>query len=121
MNWYQLNQEEVMRAAQREFAGKVIEWDTCDLYMKDLESGEIHMQGITQPFFVSTHYVYEERVVKGNNTRYKVSVPLIYVKDNAYDPIYDLKGQTYCVYEENNVYHFISYDAYLDWIIAQRV
>jgi hypothetical protein len=116
MIWYQLDENAVLEAAKNQFPSKYINYDTCDLYLKNLEKGTIRFSNIDQNFFVSTHYVYEERLVKGNQTRYKVAIPLLTVKNNPYDIVYDVADCTYCVYKENDTYQFILYTEFLDKI-----
>ena len=58
----------------------------------------------------------EERLVKGNQTRYKVAIPLLTIKNNPYDIVYDVADCTYCVYKENDTYQFILYTEFLDKI-----
>lgn len=119
MKWYQLNKEEVLEAAKQRFANQYVTYDTCDLYLKDLEKGIITFQGMDQLFYVSTHYVYEEKEVKGNKTRYKVAIPLLIVSDDPYRAIYDTASHSYSVYLEDNTYHFILYRDFLEKIIQQ--
>lgn len=113
MNWYQLDHDVVLTNAQAYFQNQYVHFDTCDLYLEDLEKGTIQFQNIDQNFYVSTHYVYEERLVKGNQTRYKVAIPLLIVTKNQYDVVYDTQAHAYCVYEEDGLYHFVKYKDFL--------
>ena len=119
MIWYHLEEQAVLEAAQAQFPTKYVSYDTCDLYLKDLEKATIRFSNIDQNFFVSTHYVYEERLVKGNQTRYKVAIPLLTIKNNPYDIVYNVEDCTYGVYLEDGTYHFILYSEYLDKIQTQ--
>ena len=104
-----LDQTEVVEAAKVHFAPKVVAYDQVDFYLPDIETGKIMVEGVDHPMYVSTHYAYEDHIVKGNDTRYKVPLSMIYVKDDAYDVIYDSRDCCYIAYEEANEIKFILY------------
>lgn len=113
MKWYHLDQDTLLNEAKQYFNGQYVHFDSCDLYLTELEKGTIQFKEMDQKFYVSTHYVYEERLVKGNQTRYKVNIPLFTITKNQYDVVYDSEACTYCVYEEDGTYHFVLYKDFL--------
>lgn len=110
-----LNAQDVLASAKQMFPGKYIELTTCDLFLADIEADEIQIEGIDHPLYVSTHYAYENRIVNGNPTRYKVELTAIYVKDNRYDVIYDSTQSYYIAYEEQGI-QFVRYDKLQDYL-----
>lgn len=110
-----LTAQEVLASAQQMFPGKYIDLTTCDLFLEDIEAGEIQIEGIDHPLYVSTHYAYENHIVNDNPTRYKVELTAIYVKDNRYDVIYDSTQSYYIAYEEQEI-QFVRYDKLQDFL-----
>ena len=65
-----LKTEEILEYAQKQFPNMYISLDETDFYLPSIESGEICVEGIDHPVYVSTHYAYEDHLVNGNLTRY---------------------------------------------------
>lgn len=119
MNVYRLDKNAVLDAAKKIFPDMHIELDEIDLYLPDIESGEIKIKPIEESFYVSTNYVYEDRIVNGNKTRYKVPLSIIYTKRNKYEVIYDSKNICYVAYEEDGEIKFCLYIDFYDKIKNQ--
>lgn len=115
MQLINLDKDKVLEKAQVRFPDKYIELDSADLYLEDMESGHINIEGIEHELFVSTHYVYENHIVNGNKTRYKVPLTIVLLKKDAYDVIYDSRGKCYVAYEDNDI-NFILYEDFQDFI-----
>lgn len=122
MNWnegdkmkFELNKDEVLQIAQAKFPGKYIELDTIDFYVPEIKEGIIQLEGMNQPFYISTNYAYEDRIVLGNNTRYKVELVLLYVKADRYEVMFDSYGKSYVAYEDDSI-HIIAYEDFYDEI-----
>lgn len=113
-----LDKEEVAKAAAIEFSGKYIEMESCDLFLKDEESGKASIDFIDHEVYIGTNYVYEDRLVNGNKTRYKVPITIIYLKKDPYETIYDSKGKCYVAYKEDTI-HFILYEDFYTFIKPQ--
>lgn len=110
-----LDKQEILEAAQRAFLNNYIEVDTTDFFLPAIEKGEIQLDGIEHTYHVNTHYVYEDRLVKGNQTRYKVSISIITVKQNAYEVIYDSYGKCFVAIKEEEL-HFVPYEDFYEYI-----
>lgn len=108
-----LEKEALMKAAQEAFPNKYIEVDNIDFYVPDVKEGILEIEGIEEPFHVSTNYAYEDRIVIGNKTRYKVELSLIYVKEDRYEVIYDSYGKSYIAYETDKI-HFALYEDFYE-------
>lgn len=104
-----LDEEKVLEAAKKQFAPSFVAIDHMDFYLPDIESGKIMVAGVDHPMYVSTHYAYEDHVVKGNDTRYKVPLTTILVKEDAYSIIYDSRDCCYVAYEEDGEIQFVLY------------
>ena len=119
MTFYQLDEEKVVEAAKAHFASQYPVLDHADFYLPDIETGKIMVDGVEHPFYVSTHYAYEDRVVKGNDTRYKVPLCLLYVKDDPYQIIYDSKDCCYVAYQQEDEIRFVLYVDFYDFVKKQ--
>lgn len=100
---FTLDQDRLLSAAQEAFPGSYIELDKVDFYLPDIKEGVIQLEGMDQPLYVSTNYVYEDRIVIGNNTRYKVELHLITIKKDRYEVIYDSYGKSFIAYEKDRI------------------
>lgn len=116
MQLINLDQTKVIESAQQAFQNYYIAMDTADVYVRDIEEGEIQMDGIDHPLYVRTHYVYEDHLVNGNKTRYKIQVTTIRLKKSRYDVIYDSTKVYYVAYEEDGI-HFVRYDQFQDFLV----
>lgn len=105
----------IMESAQVRFHNKYIGLDTCDLFLPQIEKGTIQLEGQSQNIYVSTHYAYEDRLVNGNKTRYKIQLALINVKHDKYQIQYDSYGMCFVAYEDNGI-KFIPYEDYNDFL-----
>ena len=89
------------------------------LYLPDIEKGEMQIMSVTYPVYVSTHYAYEDKMVNGNKTRYKIPLSIIYTKQDAYEIIYDSRDICYVAYEQENAIQFVLYEDFYDFIKDQ--
>ena len=99
-----LEEQDVIQAAAVKFPGKYIEMGESDLYLPDIEKGSLTIEGIDHPVFASTHYAYEDKLVNGNKTRYKIPLTTVLVK----------KGKYYVAYKEEEKIHFVPYEDFYE-------
>lgn len=111
-----LNQEEVRAAAQVAHKNSYIAMDSCDLFLSDIEQGEIRIAGMDYPIFVSTHYAYEDKLINGNQTRFKVSLTAFFVKKHKHEIIYDSYGKFYVAVKEDSAIKLIAYEDIHDFL-----
>ena len=106
-----LDKENVIEAAQQTFKGSFIEIGECDLFLEGIETGSIQMDGIDSILHVNTNYVYEDRMINGNKTRYKIQLTTVTIKKDAYEIIYDSYGKYFIAYEDDQqAITFITYE-----------
>lgn len=110
-----LDENRVLEEAKKRFEKDYIELDHCDLYLESIDQGEIRVDGIDHPLFVSTHYVYEDHLVNNNKTRYKVPLTLIYRKKDPYTVLYDSYGKAYVAYDEDGI-QFVLYEDFQSFL-----
>lgn len=101
--------EVIMEAAQQAFPDYYIQLEQSDIFLKGKTAGRYRASWIEQEFFVSTEYAYEDIMVNGNKTRYKIHMPCILLKKNRYDVIYDSKDAYYVAYEDQGQVKFQRY------------
>ena len=109
-----LEEQDVVQAAAVKFPGKYIEMGESDLYLPDIEKGSLTIEGIDHPVFASTHYAYEDKLVNGNKTRYKIPLTTVLVKKDKYEVIYDSYGKYYVAYKEEEKIHFVPYEDFYE-------
>lgn len=107
-----LDKEQVLNCIQAAFPNSYIELDTADFYIPSIEQGKIQVEGVDHPYYVSTHYAYEDRLVNGNQTRYKVALTVFFVKDDPFEVLYDTNDKYYVAFIKNDMVSFLSYDAF---------
>lgn len=117
MQLLHLKDEEVEAAAKQQFPDYVVEVDHTDWYVRSYESGSLQAKFSEVPLYLSTHYVYEDHLVQGNMTRYKVQITVIWLKKDHYDVIYDSKGLYYVAYEDEGSIHFCPYEELEDLVL----
>lgn len=115
MQFIGLDKEEVLQAAKAAFPDKYIDVDRTNFYVRDISSGTIHIDGVEEPLYVSTNYVYEDHIINGNNTRFKSQLTTVTLKKDAYDVIYDSYGVYYVAYKEDTI-QFVRYEDFYDRI-----
>lgn len=96
-------------AAQLAFPNQYIEIMESDIYLKDTIAGRYAAPWLDHEFYVSTDYAYEDKMVNGNQTRYKVGMQCILVKPSRYEVVYDTKDSYFAVYEEDGNIKFMKY------------
>lgn len=107
-----IDKEQVLACAQAAFPQSYIELDTADFYLPSIEKGIIQMDGESHPYYVNTHYAYEDRLVNGNQTRYKVVLTVFFVKDDPFTVLYDTKDSYYVAFVEHDKVAFLPYEAF---------
>lgn len=111
-----LKKEEILEYAQKQFPDMHIWLDQTDFYLPSIESGEVCVEGIDHSVYVSTHYAYEDHLVNGNQTRYKIPISIFYVKKDEYDVVYDGRECCYVAYKEDGCMQHVLYKEFLDMI-----
>lgn len=108
-----LSDEAIIKAAKQAFPNHYIQVEHSDIFLKGKIAGRYKAPWIEQEFYVSTEYAYEDLLVNGNKTRYKIHMPCVLVKENRYDIIYDSKDCYYVAYEDAG---HIQFKRYIDVI-----
>ena len=114
-----LNKEEVRFAAQEIYKKSYIDVDTCDLFLRGIEKGKIQIDCIDHPVYVNTNYAYEDKLINGNQTRFKIPLTTIQVKTNKYEVIYDSFGTYFVAYKDDESIKFIPYEDVYDFLKDQ--
>lgn len=114
-----LDKEEVRLAALEVYKDSYIDVDVCDLFLSGIDKGKIIMDCIDHPVYVNTNYVYEDRLINGNQTRFKVTLTAFYVKTNKYEVIYDSFGKYFVAYKDDDKIKFIPYEDVYDLLKDQ--
>lgn len=112
-----LDKEQVLACAQAAFPNLYIELDTADFYIPSIEQGKIQVEGEKYPFYVSTHYAYEDRLVNKNQTRFKVTMTVFFVKQDPYEVLYDTTDKYYVAFLEDDTLSFLAYETFHAHII----
>jgi len=99
----------LLEAARKAFPHHHIQITQSDIFLKGKQAGRYRADWLDHEFYVSTEYAYEDRLVNGNKTRYKVSMPCIFVKNDPFEVLYDIQTCYYAVYEENGEIQFMLY------------
>ena len=110
-----LDEEKVLEKAKQEFPNRYVEVGTTDLFLQDIETGKIQIDGIDHELYVSTHYVYEDHLINNNKTRYKVKLTTILLRKDPYDVVYDSYGKYYVAYESDDI-HFLLYEEFQEFL-----
>ena len=103
------NEELVLRAAQKQFPDKAVLLEPSDIYLKGKQTGRYTASWYDHDIFISTEFAYEDRVINGNKTRYKIEVPFVLIKNHPHDIIYDSRDIYFAAYSENDEIHFMKY------------
>lgn len=111
-----LDEESIVTAAKQKFKGYLFEYDIADLFLKDYEDGEYIADIFDAPFYVSTQYAYEDLLVNGNKTRYKIHISTILLKKEKYEVVYRYDDRYYVVYEEDGEIKFMKYSEFQNFI-----
>ncbi len=104
-----LSDEQLMQAAKKRFPDMAVVIDTADIYLKGKQTGRYSASWLDHDVFVSTEYAYEDRMINGNKTRYKVNIPCVLIKKHPHDIIYDSRDIYFGAYVENDEIHFKRY------------
>lgn len=114
-----LDKDQVLQAARKQFPDYEISVDLTDFFTYDLEEGHYKASFLNQDMFVSTGYAYEDVVVNGNDTRYKIQLTTIMLLKNAYEILYQTKGRYYVAYEEDGIISFQLYEDFFPFVRDQ--
>lgn len=119
MKLMKFEDDELRRAAQLVFQDKYIAIECSDIFLKGASAGKYKAEWLNREFYVSTEYAYEDILVNGNPTRYKISISCILVKDNAYQVVFDSQDMYYVAYQENNEIKFMKYKDLIPTLSSQ--
>lgn len=111
-----INEEEIKIAAQKTFSTSYIKVDTTDLFLQNVEDGAYTADFLDNEFYVSTQYAYEDILVNGNKTRYKIHIYTIELLQDAYCVNYTWDQKYYAVYEMDNEIQFMEYSKFLSFV-----
>ena len=84
------------------------------MYLPDIEKGKLRIEGIDKPVFASTHYAYEDKLVNGNKTRYKIPLATVLIKRDKYEVIYDSYGKYYVAFKDEAGIQFVLYEDFYE-------
>lgn len=104
-----LNDEQILCAAQNCFPDKAVLLESSDIYLKGKQTGRYTADWYDHDVFISTEYAYEDRIINGNKTRYKIQVPCVLIKKYPHDIIYDSRDIYFAAYVENDEIQFMKY------------
>lgn len=104
-----LSDELVLEAANKQFPGKAVQIEPSDIYLKGKQTGRYTVDWLDHDIYISTEYAYEDRIINGNRTRYKVQVPCVLIKNHPHDIIYDSTDIYFAAYVEDNEIYFMRY------------
>ena len=110
-----LDEQMVLDKAKEKFSDWFVEIGETDLFLRDIDSGKIGIEGIDHELYVSTHYVYEDHLVNNNKTRYKVKLTTILLRKDPYDVVYDSVGRYYVAYQSDDI-QFVLYEDFQDFL-----
>lgn len=113
-----LSEEEIVAEATKLYPNKIIEVELTDLFLRDIEQARLQVDFLDYPIYASTHYAYEDHLVNGNQTRYKIHVSIIFIKKDPYEVIYDSMGKCFVAYKEDTI-KFCPYEDFYDLIKDQ--
>ncbi len=106
--------KELETAAKAAFQEYEIEISESDLFLKGRIAGQYQAPWYDHDFYISTEYVYEDRMVNGNQTRYKVAMPCVLLKKDRYEVVYDYQDRYYVAYLEQDKICFCPYHEMLE-------
>lgn len=109
MQLKKFEEQELLEAAQKAFPDSYIKIEDSDIFLKNTTAGRYKAPWLDREFYISTEYVYEDILVNGNKTRYKVSMSCILLKKDRYDVVYDSSDVYYTAYEEADEIKFMKY------------
>ncbi len=111
--------QQLKTAAQAQFPDYEIDIQESDVFLKGKQAGRYRADWLDHEFYISTEYAYEDRLVNGNPTRYKIAMPCILLKKDRYEIVYDISDRYYAAYEENGTIQFLPYQKMLETLIKQ--
>lgn len=115
----ELSKELVQKQTEETFAPKCIQIETGSLFLRGCADGIYHCEVMEKPLYVSTSLGYHEVMIKGNKTRVKVEITLVFIKDTPYSTIYDGSTCCYVAMEEAGEITYMPYEKFLDWIVQK--
>ena len=115
-----LHMEDIEKAAKQNWPDFFIRVDTADLFLEGIADGCYTADFIDGEFYVSTQYAYENILVNGNKTSYKISVYTVERLKDASHINYRWDDCFYAVYEDENGIQFMEYPEFLK-VVKERV
>lgn len=112
-----LSKERVQEQALKKFSPRFVQIEGGSLFLRGCADGAYRCDLMEETLFVSTSLGYHEVVIKGNKTRVKVEITLVFVKDTPYATIVDGNACGYVAIEEQEKIQFMEYPLFLDWIL----
>ncbi len=112
-----LSQDQVREQALKKFSPRFVQVESGSLFLRACADGTYRCDLMEETLFVSTSLGYHEVVIKGNKTRVKVEITLVFVKDNPYATIVDGNACGYVAIEEQEEIQFMEYPNFLEWIL----
>lgn len=114
-----LSQTTILEAAARTFTGKYFDLEEGSLFLRGAQPGAYHCEGVEGIQYVSTSMGYHEEIINGNRTRVKTMIPLLFVKDERYEVVYEGAKRCYVPVEDEGEITFMSYPQFLTWIMEK--
>lgn len=115
-----INPKIVAAAAKEAFPEYSIQMESGALFIPECADGAYDCDVMTDTLYVSTSIGYYEQMIKGNQTRVKAEIMLIFLKKSPYEVIYEGKKRCYAAMEEDEgKITFLPYEEFLQWIKRQ--
>ncbi len=114
-----MDHDALLQAAKHTFPDYYIDIKESDLFMKGKQAGRYRADWLEHEFYISTEYAYEDRLVNGNQTRYKIAMPCILLKKDRYEVVYDMEDRYYAAFIQDNHICFEPYHMVLERLWEQ--
>lgn len=105
--------EKVRAQAKQTFPDQFIQIETGSLFIPDSEAGTYTCDYMEDLLYISTCMGYHEVMIKGNKTRVKVEITLVFLKKNPYEVIYEGMRCCHVAMADGEQISFIPYDQFL--------
>ena len=113
-----IDKEAVKEAAARAFPRKHAQIENGSLFLPGCADGTYRCDHMEELLHVSTCMGFHEVMIQGNQTRVKIEITLVFLKDGSYEVIYEGKKCCHVAMEEDGEIRFLPYEAFLEQIVT---